>query len=154
MISIIMSGTGFVALMGVMVNHNIVVVDTFHHLLDQGYKPMDAVIRTGVQRLRPVILTTVTAMLGLLPLMYKFDVDFFSRAVHFGGPSSDWWVPLATAIVYGMGFSTMISLFVTPAMLAIEHKYWARDRKEWGEMGMREDAVAANEDDDFRQAAE
>ena len=140
MFSIIMSGTGFVALMGVMVNHNIVVVDTFHHLLDQGFKPMDAVVRTGVQRLRPIILTTVTAMLGLLPLMYKFDVDFFSRTVHYGGPSSDWWVPLATAIIYGMGFSTMISLFVTPAMLAIEHKYWARDRKEWGEYGMREGA--------------
>ncbi|MBI1211150.1 MAG: MMPL family transporter [Alphaproteobacteria bacterium] len=140
MFSIIMSGTGFVALMGVMVNHNIVVVDTFHHLLDQGFKPMDAVVRTGVQRLRPIILTTVTAMLGLLPLMYKFDVDFFSREVHFGGPSSDWWVPLATAIIYGMGFSTMISLFVTPAMLAIEHKYWARDRREWGEYGMRDDA--------------
>jgi multidrug efflux pump len=140
MFSIIMSGTGFVALMGVMVNHNIVVVDTFHHLLEQGFKPMDAVVRTGVQRLRPVILTTVTAMLGLLPLMYKFDVDFFSRAVHYGGPSSDWWVPLATAIIYGMGFSTMISLFVTPAMLAIEHKYWAKDRKEWGEYGMRDDA--------------
>lgn len=142
MFSIIMSGTGFVALMGVMVNHNIVVVDTFHHLLDQGFKPMDAVVRTGVQRLRPVILTTITAMLGLLPLMYKFDVDFFSRQVHFGGPSSDWWVPLATAIIYGMGFSTAISLFVTPAMLAIEHKYWAKDRKEWGEYGMREGAEA------------
>ncbi len=125
MFSIIMSGTGIVALMGVMVNHNIVLVDTFHHLRDQGFEPTDAIVRTGVQRLRPVILTTVTAMLGLLPLMYKFDVDFFTRAVHFGGPSSDWWVPLATAIVYGMGFSTLLTLFVTPAMLAIEQRYWA-----------------------------
>ncbi len=134
MFSVIMSGTGIVALMGVMVNHNIVLVDTFHHLIDQGFKPMDAIIRTGVQRLRPVILTTVTAMLGLLPLMYKFDVDFFTRTVHFGGPSSDWWVPLATAIIYGMGFSTLLTLFVTPAMLAIEQRYWARDRKSWGTM--------------------
>ncbi|MEQ1867126.1 MAG: efflux RND transporter permease subunit, partial [Micropepsaceae bacterium] len=136
MFSIIMSGTGIVALIGVMVNHNIVLVDTFHHLLAQGFPPMDAVIRTAVQRLRPVVLTTVTAMLGLLPLMYKFDVDFFTRAVHFGGPSSDWWVPLATAIVYGLGFSTLLTLFVTPAMLAIEHKYWAGDRKRWGEMAI------------------
>jgi multidrug efflux pump len=136
MFSVIMSGTGIVALMGVMVNHNIVLVDTFHHLLAQGFPPMDAVIRTAVQRLRPVILTTVTAMLGLLPLMYKFDVDFFTRTVHFGGPSSDWWVPLATAIIYGMGFSTLLTLFVTPAMLAIEHKYWAQDRKQWGEMAL------------------
>jgi len=85
---------------------------------------MDAVIRTGVQRLRPVILTTVTltAMLGLLPLIVQIRPSiFFSRAVHYGGPSSDWWVPLATAIIYGMGFSTMTPLFVTPAMLAIEH---------------------------------
>lgn len=136
MFSVIMSGTGIVALMGVMVNHNIVLVDTFHHLLAQGFPPMDAVIRTAVQRLRPVVLTTITAMMGLLPLMYKFDVDFFTRTVHFGGPSSDWWVPLATAIVYGMGFSTLLTLFVTPAMLAIEHKYWARDRKRWGEMAV------------------
>ena len=136
MFSVIMSGTGIVALMGVMVNHNIVLVDTFHHLLAQGFPPTDAVIRTAVQRLRPVVLTTVTAMLGLLPLMLKFDVDFFSRVVHFGGPSSDWWVPLATAIIYGMGFSTLLTLFVTPAMLAIEHKYWARDRKRWGDMAI------------------
>jgi multidrug efflux pump len=138
--SIIMSGTGTVALIGVMVNHNIVLVDTFHKLLAQGYPPMDAIVRTGVQRLRPVILTTVTAVLGLLPLMYKFDVDFFERAVHFGGPVSDWWVPLATAIVYGLTFSTLLTLLVTPAMLAIEHKYWSSERRRWGEWS---DAVKA-----------
>jgi multidrug efflux pump len=120
-----MSGTGVVALIGVMVNHNIVLVDTFHHLLAQGFKPMDAIVRTGVQRLRPVLLTTWTAIFGLLPLMYEFDVDFFSREVHFGGPSAEWWVPLAIAIVYGLAFSTLLTLFVTPAMLAIEHRYWA-----------------------------
>ncbi len=136
--SVIMTGTGIVALIGVMVNHNIVLVDTFHHLLDQGFKPMDAIIRTGVQRMRPVLLTTWTAIFGLLPLMYKFDVDFFQRQIHFGGPSSDWWVPLATAIVYGLAFSTVLTLFVTPAMLAIEQRYFAKGRREWGEMGRRE----------------
>jgi multidrug efflux pump len=123
--SVIMSGVGIVALIGVMVNHNIVLVDTFHHLLEQGFKPMDAIVRTGVQRLRPVLLTTWTAIFGLLPLMYQFDVDFFAREVHFGGPSAEWWVPLAIAIVYGLAFSTLLTLFVTPAMLAIEHTYWA-----------------------------
>lgn len=131
--SVIMTGTGAVALIGVMVNHNIVLVDTFHQLLAKGFPPMDAIVRTGVQRLRPVILTTVTAILGLLPLMYKFDVDFFTREVHFGGPVSDWWVPLATAIVYGLGFSTLLTLLVTPAMLALEHKYWSSERKRWGQ---------------------
>lgn len=134
--SVIMTGTGIVALIGVMVNHNIVLVDTFHHLLDQGFKPMDAIIRTGVQRMRPVLLTTWTAIFGLLPLMYRFDVDFFDRQVHMGGPTSDWWVPLATAIVYGLAFSTVLTLFVTPAMLAIEQRYFSKRRQEWGEMGM------------------
>lgn len=97
---------------------------------DEGFPPMDAIVRTGVQRMRPVLLTTWTAIFGLLPLMYKFDVDFFERQVHFGGPSADWWVPLATAIVYGLAFSTFLTLFVTPAMLAIEQRYWA-DGKFW-----------------------
>jgi len=133
--SVIMTGTGIVALIGVMVNHNIVLVDTFHHLLDAGFKPMDAIIRTGIQRMRPVLLTTWTAIFGLLPLMYQFDVDFFDRKVEFGGPTSDWWVPLATAIVYGLAFSTLLTLFVTPAMLAIEQRYFSKRRREWGEMG-------------------
>ena len=140
--SIIMSGTGIVALTGVMVNHNIVLVDTFHHLLDSGFKPMDAIIRTGIQRMRPVLLTTWTAIFGLLPLMYKFDVNFFSRTIQFGGPSADWWVPLATAIVYGLGFSTMLTLLVTPALLAIEQKYFAKGKKHWGEMGRIDDLAS------------
>ena len=137
--SIIMTGTGIVALTGVMVNHNIVLVDTFHHLLDAGFKPMDAIIRTGIQRMRPVLLTTWTAIFGLLPLMYEFDVNFFTREIQFGGPSADWWVPLATAIVYGLGFSTLLTLIVTPALLAIEMKYFSKHRKHWGEMGRIED---------------
>ena len=98
---------------------------------------------TGVQRLRPVILTTVTAVLGLLPLMYKFDVDFFERQVHIGGPSSDWWVPLATAIIYGLSFSTLLTLLVTPAMLAIEHRYWSSERRRWGQWSDATDPAAA-----------
>jgi multidrug efflux pump len=141
--SVIMTGVGIVALIGVMVNHNIVLVDTFHVLLDQGFKPMDAIIRTGVQRMRPVLLTTWTAIFGLLPLMYKFDVDFFERKIEFGGPTADWWVPLSTAIVYGLAFSTFLTLFVTPAMLAIEQRYFAKGRKMWGEMGTVNDGSRA-----------
>jgi multidrug efflux pump len=139
--SIIMTGTGIVALIGVMVNHNIVLVDTFHILLDEGFKPMDAIIRTGIQRMRPVLLTTWTAIFGLLPLMYEFDVNFFTRQIQFGGPSADWWVPLATAIVYGLGFSTLLTLIVTPALLAIEQRYFGPYRQFWGEMGRRDEGA-------------
>jgi multidrug efflux pump len=93
--------------------------------------------------MRPVLLTTWTSIFGLLPLMYKFDVDFFSREIHFGGPSADWWVPLATAIVYGLAFSTLLTLIVTPALLAIEQRYFARDRKHWGSLGRIDGAPLA-----------
>jgi multidrug efflux pump len=111
-------------------------------LLDAGFKPMDAIIRTGIQRMRPVLLTTWTAIFGLLPLMYKFDVNFFSRTIQFGGPSADWWVPLATAIVYGLGFSTALTLLVTPALLAIEQKYFAKGKRHWGQMGRMDDLAS------------
>jgi multidrug efflux pump len=102
---------------------------------------MDAIIRTGIQRMRPVLLTTWTAIFGLLPLMYEFDVNFFTRQIQFGGPSADWWVPLATAIVYGLGFSTLLTLIVTPALLAIEQRYFGPYRQFWGEMGRRDEGA-------------
>jgi multidrug efflux pump len=86
--------------------------------------------------------------------MYKFDVDFFDRQIHFGGPSSDWWVPLATAIVYGLAFSTVLTLFVTPAMLAIEQRYFAKGRHQWGEMGMDETDAGDDLGERVPQAAE
>ncbi len=79
--SIIMSGTGMLALAGIVVNHNIVLIDTFHRLRDSGMDPIEAVIRSSAQRLRPVFLTTITAIGGLLPMMFAIEINFATREV-------------------------------------------------------------------------
>jgi len=124
--SIIMTGTGIVALAGIVVNNNIVLVDTYQHLVRQGFEPLEAIVRTGAQRLRPVFLTTATTMVGLLPMMFNIAVDFFEPSMGVGGPVTDWWVSLSTAVVFGMGFSTVLTLIVTPCMMAIPHQRRAR----------------------------
>jgi len=120
--SLIMTGTGIVALAGIVVNNNIVLIDTFQHLVKQGFAPLDAVVRTGAQRLRPVFLTTSTTMIGLLPMMLNLSIDFFAPSIQVGGPTTDWWVQLATAVVFGMGFSTVLTLIVTPCLVALPYQ--------------------------------
>jgi len=120
--SLIMTGTGMLALAGIVVNHNIVLIDTFHRLLESGMDPIEAVIRSSAQRLRPVFLTTITAIGGLLPMMFAVEIDFASRQVTLGGPNAGMWVQLSTAIVFGLAFSKMITLGVVPAMLAAPYR--------------------------------
>lgn len=117
--SLIMTGTGVVALAGIIVNNNIVFVDTFQHLRRQGMDIYEAATRTAAQRFRPVLLTKVTAIAGLLPMMFAFEVDFGARAVHIGGPDAAPWVPMSTAIVWGLLFASLLTLLVTPCMLAL-----------------------------------
>ncbi len=109
--SIIMTGTGMLALAGIVVNHNIVLIDTFHRLRDSGMEPIEAVIRSSAQRLRPVFLTTVTAIGGLLPMMFAIEINFTTREITLGGPNASMWIQLSTAIVFGLAFSKMITLF-------------------------------------------
>ena len=120
--SIIMSGTGMLALAGIVVNHNIVLIDTFHRLRDSGMDPIEAVIRSSAQRLRPVFLTTITAIGGLLPMMYAIEINFATRDVTIGGPNGLMWVQLSTAIVFGLAFSKMITLGLIPSMLAMPYR--------------------------------
>lgn len=120
--SIIMTGTGMLALAGIVVNHNIVLIDTFHRLLRAGMDPVEAVIRSSAQRLRPVFLTTVTAIGGLFPMMLAIEIDFWTRHVTIGGPHALMWVQLSTAIVFGLAFSKMITLGLVPAMLALPYQ--------------------------------
>jgi len=131
--SLIMTGTGMLALAGIVVNHNIVLIDTFHRLLDSGMDPIEAVIRSSAQRLRPVFLTTITAIGGLLPMMFAVEIDFAARQVTIGGPHASMWIQLSTAIVFGLAFSKLITLGLVPALLAMPYRrrrgalgFWAQ----------------------------
>jgi multidrug efflux pump len=119
--SVILTGIGIVALSGIIVNNNIVLIDTFNYLkAKHGDWTLEKIIvQTGVQRLRPVFLTTFTTGFGLLPLAMHVSVDLINAEIEVGGPITSQWVSLASAIVFGLSFATILTLIVTPAMLAL-----------------------------------
>ena len=122
--SAIMTGTGVVALAGIVVNNNIVLIDTYNKI-KQMHPELDyvsVIVRTGAQRLRPVVLTTVTTIFGLLPLASNFSIDLVNRNIIYGGQLSTFWVPLSQAIVSGLAFASILTLFATPAMLALPYR--------------------------------
>jgi multidrug efflux pump len=119
---IVMSGIGVIALAGIVVNNNIVLIDTYNILRKEGVPAMEAILRTGAQRLRPVLMTTVTTILGLLPMVAEVNIDFIGRSVDIGGPSTEWWSQLATAVAGGLAFATVLTLVLTPCMLALKAK--------------------------------
>lgn len=119
--STILTGTGIVALAGIVVNNNIVLIDTYNVLRKQ-YPDLTlrkVAVMASVQRLRPVFLTTFTTILGLLPMALGLSVDLAGRGIEAGGPIATQWVPLASAIVYGLTFSTLLTLVLTPIMLIV-----------------------------------
>ena len=119
--SVILTGIGIVALSGIIVNNNIVLIDTFNYLRAKhgDWTLEEIIVQTGVQRLRPVFLTTFTTGFGLLPLAMHVSVDLINAEIEVGGPITSQWVSLASAIVFGLSFATILTLIVTPAMLAL-----------------------------------
>ena len=117
--SIVMTGVGVITLAGIVVNNNIVLIDTYARLRKSGMEAVEAIVRTGAQRLRPVLLTAITTVIGLMPMVTGVGIDFVTREVSFGAPSTQWWVQLATAVAFGLTFATILTLFVTPCMLAL-----------------------------------
>ncbi|WP_299589436.1 efflux RND transporter permease subunit [uncultured Tateyamaria sp.] len=116
--SIIMTGTGIVALAGIVVNNNIVLIDTYQEY--ERYMPrIEAIIRTAQDRIRPVLLTTITTMAGLAPMMFGLSLDFGDGGYTVNSPTALWWKQLATAVVFGLGIATVLTLMVTPSMLAM-----------------------------------
>jgi multidrug efflux pump len=116
-ISVLFVGTGVVTLAGIVVNNNIVLIDTFHRMRELGYSVDDSIIRTAAQRLRPVMLTTITTICGLLPMVFQINANFGTGVISIGGPSSEWWVQLSSAVVWGLGFATLLTLVLTPVFL-------------------------------------
>ncbi|MDB5560569.1 MAG: transporter, partial [Enterovirga sp.] len=114
---VVMGGIGVIANAGVIVNNNIVLIDTYDRLREEGWAAHDAIIETCRERARPVVLTAVTAVLGVLAVAFGINIDFVHRDLAMGAPSTQWWINLSTAIVFGLGFATVLTLVVTPAML-------------------------------------
>ena len=122
--SAILTGIGVIALAGIVVNNNIVLIDTYNRmrLEEPDLDYISLIVRTGAHRLRPVSLTAVTTVLGLLPLASNWSIDFVNRTAYYGSSVSGFWVPLAQAIVFGLSFATLLTLVSTPAMLALPHQ--------------------------------
>jgi multidrug efflux pump len=116
--SVIMSGVGIIALAGVVVNNNIVLIDTFNKFRDR-MAWRDALIATGKQRLRPVFLTAVTTVTGLLGMGFKVNIALIERSITYNAPSSQWWDQLASSIIFGLTFATVLTLIVTPCLIAL-----------------------------------
>jgi multidrug efflux pump len=126
---IVMSGVGVIALAGIVVNNNIVLIDTYNDLRSRGLELRDAILRTGAQRLRPVLLTTITTILGLMPMVLKTNINLFTREITVGGPAADWWAQLATAVAGGLAFATLLTLVLTPTLLMLRYTtvtFWRR----------------------------
>ena len=120
--SIIMTGTGIVALAGIVVNNNIVLIDTYQEY--SKYMPrLEAIIRTAEVRIRPVLLTSITTIAGLTPMMFGYSIDIINGGYTVNTPTSLWWKQLASAVVFGLSTATALTLVFTPSLLAI--RVWA-----------------------------
>ena len=118
-----MTGLSIVTLAGIVVNNNIVLIDTFNKLRVESphLEHSIHIINACKQRLRPILLTSLTTVFGLLPLAMGVSLDIISRDVAIGSPIVDWWSNLAVSIVFGLAFSTFITLILTPAILALPY---------------------------------
>ena len=117
---VIMSSVGVITLAGIVVNNNIVFIDTYNVLRSRGEQPFDAILRTCAIRLRPVLLTTVTTIVGLLPMVLGVNINLIDRDVAVGAPSSQWWTQLASSVAGGLAFATILTLVLTPSLLMVQ----------------------------------
>ncbi len=116
---IIMTGIGVISLAGVVVNNNIVLIDYINILRKRGLSINAAALRAGVRRFRPVTLTAVTTILGLIPLTFGFGFDIYSFSIESGGADSAFWRPMGVAVIFGLFFGTVLTLVVVPVMYSV-----------------------------------
>ncbi|WP_321391608.1 efflux RND transporter permease subunit [Emcibacter sp.] len=119
---VVMTGVGIISLAGIVVNNNIVLIDTYDRLHKSGTDAYNAIVQTVAQRLRPVMLTTITTVIGLMPMVFQVDIDFANRQLEVGSPYSKIWVDLALAVSVGLLFATILTLLLTPCLLAAKVK--------------------------------
>lgn len=116
---VVMTGIGIIALAGVVVNNNIVLIDTYDTLRHEGMAKIDAILETCRERARPVVLTAITAILGVLPIAFGLNLELLNHETTYGAPSTQWWISLSSAIVFGLAFATVLTLIVIPSLLMI-----------------------------------
>jgi multidrug efflux pump len=116
---VVMVGMGIIALAGIVVNNNIVLIDTYNELRGEGMTPATAALEAGCLRLRPVLLTAITTVLGLMPMVLGINVNLLAPALGFNAPSTQWWGQMSSAIAGGLTFATGLTLLLTPCMLVL-----------------------------------
>ena len=152
-ISMILTITGVIALAGIVVNNNIVLIDTYQRLLLKGYGSVDAAIRTAAQRLRPVFLTTLTTIVGLMPLILGWQANIFTGNFSTAGSStSEIWAPISYVLASGLGFATILTLIVTPVMLCMPTVLWERFKRRTGGRREKSEKVFGDPEPDLEPA--
>ncbi|HRE21627.1 MAG TPA: efflux RND transporter permease subunit [Rhabdaerophilum sp.] len=131
---VVMTGLGIISLAGVIVNNNIVLIDTYDHLRGKGMAVDEAILRTCAERARPVVMTAFSSAIGVAPIAFGINIDFLDREVTMGAPATQWWIQLSAATLFGLTFATLLTLIVTPAALKFMANITAwraarRDRK-------------------------
>ncbi len=116
---IIMTGIGVISLVGVVVNNNIVLMDYINILRSRGYTVSEAVVRAGIRRFRPVTLTAITTILGLIPLTFGFGFDIYSFSFESGGADTQFWRSMGVAVIFGLLFGTVLTLVIVPVIYSI-----------------------------------
>ncbi|MFH0894267.1 MAG: efflux RND transporter permease subunit [Bacteroidota bacterium] len=126
-ISIVMTGIGIVALGGIVVRNGILIVEFIDVMKSRGLKTTEAIVEGSMTRVTPVVLTAMATMLGLVPLAIGMNIDFiglltdFNPHLHFGGDNVMFFGPLSWTIIFGLSFSTFLTLIVVPAMYYIAY---------------------------------
>jgi multidrug efflux pump subunit AcrB len=123
---IIMTGVGVISLAGVVVNNAIVLLDYTRLLQRRGLALVPAVIEAGTTRLRPVLLTAITTILGLIPMALGVSYDFHRMAWAFKSESSQWWSSMAIAVIFGLAFATLLTLVVLPTLYVTLGRFGGR----------------------------
>ena len=116
---VVFSGVGIVALAGIVVNNSIVLIDTHQRLEKSGIELKEAVLRAAGQRIRPILITTGTTIIGLLPMAMGTSINIFTRSIELNNPISAWWTNMSISIVFGLGFSTVLTLITIPVLIML-----------------------------------
>jgi len=140
---VIMTGVGVISLAGIVVNNAIVLIDCIRQRRDEGMELSEAIVTAGRMRLRPVLLTATTTILGLTPMAigYSLDIHRWPPRIVAGAESSAWWAPMAVAVIFGLAMATVLTLVLVPAMYSLvegfaqrmQRRFVPKDELEAGE---------------------